>query len=233
MRSILKKIFDLINPITVTAALVLFLVGCESIKVHDDLKPDAPTPVASPTPVAKPSPTPASSKLAWGNADWDAKLRGELVEEGLDQVQSIADAETFCPRYGSLTASQRLEFWSVLMVAMAKRESNYKPATTYQEAFKNSKGEWVISTGLFQISWESTRQSKYKCPGVTTESLKNPMQNIGCSVNILAHWVKTDKRAAGYSGSNTGCGRYWAVCRPGSSQTYIASQTNALPFCKK
>lgn len=211
------------------AFFLLNLTGCSGLKVNPDILP--PEKVESETP-AEVKPSAPLSKLAWNNAEWDAKLRGELKEEGLDQVGSIADAQTFCPRYGSLTASHRLEFWSVLMVAMAKRESNYKPTTTYQESFKNSKGEPVISTGLFQISYESTRQAKYKCPGVTTESLKNPMQNIGCSVNILAHWVKADKRAAGFSGSNTGCGRYWSVCRPGESQKYIAAQTTALPFCK-
>lgn len=208
---------------------LLNLTGCSGLKINPDILPPEKVETEKPAEVKPPA---ALSKLAWNNAEWDAKLRGELVEEGLDQVSTIADAKTFCPKYDSLKPAQRLEFWSVLMVAMAKRESSYKPTTTYQEAFKNSKGEPVISTGLFQISYESTRQAKYKCPGVTTESLKNPLQNIGCSVNILAHWVKNDKRAAGTTGSNTGCGRYWAVCRPGSSQAYIASQTTALSFCK-
>lgn len=211
--------------------LIVFLFSLESVAFS---KPPKPAPTAAP--VATPSSTPKEVALplegAWANKTWDVNLYAHLQRTGMQSVKSIADAKMFCPKYSSLSETQRLHFWQTLMIAMAKRESSYKTTTTYSESFKDSKGKPVISTGLFQISQESTRQKVYNCPDVTTESLKDPFKNIECSVNILSYWVKKDGYAAGRSGTNSGCGRYWSVCRPGSSQTYIASQTTALSFCK-
>lgn len=171
--------------------------------------------------------------FAWDNSAWDKALVDEIKAQGLP-VASIKDAKVFCPKYASLSESQRIEFWGTFMVAMSMKESSYKPITTYTESFRNSKGELVISTGLFQISEESSSQAAYKCGKQTTASLKDAETNIRCSVKILSKWVKQDGYAAGIEGSNFGCGRYWSVCRTTSpaARKYIVQETGKLKFCK-
>jgi hypothetical protein len=211
--------------VLMVVTMIFLLFGCAELTEKAD----------KPQTLEMPEPTSADTMpaLAWGNEAWSQKLLGELKEEGMGQVATIADAKTFCPPYAKLNPDQRLEFWATFMVGMAKRESGYKPETTYQESFKDASGAYVISTGLFQLSQESTRQKAYKCPGVTTQSLKGASQNIGCAVNVLAFWVKKDGHAAGTEkDSKLGAGRYWSVARPSESQKYIASQTKALKICQ-
>lgn len=174
--------------------------------------------------------------FAWDNAEWDKKVIEKILERGLDKV-SIKDASELCPKYSSLDESQRVQFWGVFLVAISKRESGYKPDTTYTESFKNSRGEKVISTGLFQLSYESASSSAYECGKQTTAKLKEPINNINCGSNIVAKWVKQSGYALGQVGSDTknqlGCGRYFSTCRPPSaSRAYIVKQVSALPFCK-
>jgi hypothetical protein len=104
------------------------------------------------------------------------------------------------------------ENWVHLIVAMARFESSYKPVTTYREKFKNSRGEFVISTGLLQISYESARG--YGFSGITTEQLKEPKKNLEVGVKILERWSLADGVIAGNGKSPyQGSSRYWSVLR--------------------
>lgn len=204
-------------------AILLSLFGCAELETAAQEMSKTPTP----TPTATPA-----GKLAWSNADWDKALYAAIDASTLAK-SSIKDTADFCPSYKSLTTAQRREFWATFLVAMAKRESGYKPATTFKESFKNGKGEYVVSTGLFQLSYESASQTAYGCGKLTTEDLKDPLKNIQCATKIVSRWVSKDGYAAGKKGSNLGCGRYWSVCRSTSdSRAYIASQTKALKGCK-
>lgn len=169
--------------------------------------------------------------FAWKNPAWSKALIDSVYSTNLLGAQ-IKDAGAFCPRYEHLTDDQMEIFWGTFLVAIAKRESNYKPALTYTESFNDAQGRPVISTGLFQISQESASASAYGCGRQTTEGLKDPIANIKCSVRIIARWVLKDGFAAGREGANVGCGRYFSTCRSATaSRAYIASQTSALKFC--
>lgn len=173
-------------------------------------------------------------KGAWNNPEWDAILVNEIESQGLPDVASIADAKDYCPKYSSLSKAQKTEFWARLMVAMAKKESGFDSSQTYKEKFKNSKGEYVISTGLFQISYESSSSSSYKCGKQTTEGLKNPKTNIECSVKILARWAKADQYAGKTIAKDTfrGGARYWSVLRSDSgSNPYVMAEAKKAPGC--
>lgn len=100
------------------------------------------------------------------------------------------------------------ENWVHLMAAMCKFESNFKPTATYKENFKNGKGEFVISTGLFQLSYESVGGYGYK---VTTEQLKEPFLNIEIAVEIMEKWVVNDGCIS--SPENKGPARFWSTLR--------------------
>ena len=77
---------------------------------------------------------------SWPNADWQA-----YAYQKVDGMPLIME---FCPK--GLTRAN----WVHMIAAVAKHESNFNPSLTYPEKFKNGKGETVISTGLFQVSYE-------------------------------------------------------------------------------
>lgn len=222
--------------------MILLVTGCVSIGPGEERMRAARESEASgnprpydPTPSPSPSPTPAQPAalpaLDWKNDAWTAALMASIRETGLPAALP-ADTAEFCPKYPKLDHDARARFWAEFLVAISKRESNYKPSTTYQEAFNDAKGKPVISTGLFQISQESASQSAYGCGKMTTEGLKDPVTNIRCATKIIARWVHRDGHAAGKKGENIGCGRYFAVCRPGTSRDYIKARTSALTICR-
>lgn len=124
------------------------------------------------------------------------------------------DVATFCPNYSFLPEEARVQFWVGLLSAVARPESNFRPETTFKEDFKDSKGQFVISRGLLQISIESANQKKYSCGIKKAEDLHNPETNLRCGVLILEAWVKTDNVIATYgNGPSRGGGRYWSTLR--------------------
>jgi len=133
----------------------------------------------------------------------------------LDNMPRAQDEFTLCGPKG-LTR----ENWLHLFAAIAKNESNFKPELTYKETFKNSRGEYVISTGLFQLSYESARG--YGFSGITTEQLKDPYKNIEVAVKIMRTWVQRDGVVSGenYRGW-LGAARYWSVFRSGKAQATL------------
>ncbi len=134
---------------------------------------------------------------------WLEYLREELSKRTNLLGSSPVDAQEF---FGKDTPT--VDDWANLMVSMAYLESGHNPNTTYQENFKNQYGEYVISTGLFQISYASAAGYGYT---VTTEQLKDPYLNIEIATVILETLVTQDNRIAG--GALQGASRYWAVLR--------------------
>jgi uncharacterized protein (TIGR02594 family) len=122
----------------------------------------------------------------------------------------------------------RAENWVHLLAAMCYFESGFTADKTYRENFKNSKGETVISTGLFQLSYESVRGYGFKT--ATTESLKNPFENITIAVKILENWVVKHGTVSG-TGEKPyrGGAMYWAVLRgPKLRETIKLYQANSV-----
>lgn len=162
----------------------------------------------------------------WPNEEW--------YQIALDQVRQtqaasfpVADGKKWCPNGMSPHA------YAALVGAMAKYESSFKADTTYRENFKDKNGNWVISTGLLQLSYESARQTPYNCRGLITreEDLKNAEKNIRCAVNIIAYWLRRDGVVQDYSGGvHKGISRYWSVMRPSSSKFERVKATLA-PHC--
>jgi hypothetical protein len=163
------------------------------------------------------TPTPEGPKPT-KNAWYEHALK-EVKASKLMSVTPV-DAKEFCPNGMSATN------WVNLLMAMAKYESNYNPNATYKENFKNSRGEYVISTGLFQLSYESVAGYGFR---TTTEGLKNPELNITIAVKILERWVVQDKRIS--SGSPyKGGSRYWSVLRPTGKLSNV--KATLKPWCE-
>jgi hypothetical protein len=140
-------------------------------------------------------------RSAWPSLDWQ-----EYVYSKVANMPHAKDGKEFCPN--GLTQRNFVH----LFAAIAKHESNYNPKLTYREAFKNSKGEFVISTGLHQVSYESSRG--YGFAGITTEDLKDPKKNIDVAVAIIRKLVGQDGVVANHTGTNwKGGARYFSTLR--------------------
>jgi len=166
----------------------------------------SPTQVVTLPPIQVEAPAP----LAWKNAAWDRELYAAIDREALTKL-TPADAKDFA------LDPKKPEAWARLLVEMAKWESNWKPTTTYTEAFTDAKGRRVVSTGLFQISVESMGGIGCK---VTQAEMLTPERNIQCAVKAFAHYVRKDSRIAGLGpGQWRGGARYWAVLRGSNDYT--------------
>ena len=120
----------------------------------------------------------------WPNEELRAASLRALNDHGGDLLTfSPKDKSEWCWKEGETAVS----FYNRLFSAIAKFESNYKPDATYLESFKDGKGNRVVSTGLMQVSQESCSVVySYKS---TTESLKNPYNNLACTAKIFARWT--------------------------------------------
>ena len=186
--------------------LLLLIFQAEAFSKKQPSNPSAPS-------------TPSTGKLNFPVKDWNDYALKEVKASRLLSVNPV-DAKDFCPR--GMSANN----WVNLLAAMAKYESNFKPSTTYKENFKNSKGEWVISTRLFQLSYESARGYGFN---TTTEGLKDPYLNIKIAVKILDKWVVQDKRIAS-SSPYKGGSRYWSVLRPTGKLSSV--KATLKPWCE-
>lgn len=205
-------------------------------------KPAAPEAVIVEKPEVKPEikPTPieignedSTARIVefdWKNDQWSEHLIKEVINHDL-MLQTPSDIKSYCPNYANLHEMSKTMFWANLMVAMAKKESNYNPNTSYTENFSDSQGRLVVSRGLFQLSLESANQRAYGCGFKNAGEIYDPLKNITCSVNILSHWVKKDNRIGEkVSGSWLGGARYWSVLRSGASADYVKKTAQAA--CK-
>lgn len=158
----------------------------------------------------------------------DATLKA-LEELGPNLLNKVpADAEKFYPGFSRLDHEGRKAFWLMFISSLIQYESNYDPATTYQESFKDNAGANVISRGLLQISVESGNGSYYRC-GVTTTSLHDPVTNLRCGVKIMNYWMGRDGVITSKSGDTwLGIARYWGPMRKDEKVSAIALKTRAI-----
>lgn len=207
--------------------------------------PANPTPPPS-TPTNPPPSTPPPSSGTQRTAPlWEAKRPSDGKDWTLHVLQTMdslgknildvvpSDAETFCPKYAGLSYEQRKDVWAFLISAMVRYESNFKPEVQYQESFKDSKGNYVISRGLLQLSIESSQG--YKCGLSDAQELHDPYKNLSCGIRILDRWLDRDGRIAGQEGSAwRGGARYWSVLRT-TSKSYpeIVKLVSNIAECKK
>jgi hypothetical protein len=169
--------------------LLLLLASCATIEPSKEPVKVSPQPVKIPQSLFP--------QKAWADLVW------ELTAD----MPKLVDEKEFCPQ--GLTRQN----WVHLFASIAKNESNFKPALTYRESFKNSKGEYVISTGLYQVSYESA--AGYGFRGLTTEALKDPLLNTRVAVAIVKKLSAQDGRLAGKkpNGQWAGAARYFSVFR--------------------
>ncbi len=189
---------------------------------------------------------PVQDEFSYIAFTWDSKHRDSMLwseythqaieEYGEDLIASEpSDIENFCPEYKELNSEGKLMFWIHEVASMTKYESGFKPETFYKESFKDSKGNYIYSRGLLQISIESARG--YDCDLDDALDLHDPQKNLECGVRILNRWVKRDGVVASKrsDGKWVGGARYWSVLRKRSSSTSydkIRNLTSKSEVCR-
>lgn len=199
----------------------LFLAACETtppVTREPVTSLPAPPVTVEPIPVPVP-PAPKPLESLWPKQEWtDHTLK--LVRASRLASANPSDAKSWCNR------GMSPEGWTHLLAAMAKFESGYRPTLEYKENFKDSKGRYIISTGLLQLSLESSKG--YSCGFTKQSDLYDPLRNIECGVKILEKWVTNDGCISCKSGSSwRGGARFWSVLR------YKKAEITSLmlPFC--
>lgn len=206
-----------------------------------------PTPVPTPSPTETPDPaatppiveaspkdlTPLWEAKVKNSKEWSDYVYAKLDTLGKDLLDVVpADRAMFCPKYSSLSYNQRKQYWTFMLSAMTRFESNFNTSMKYTEGFNDSNGKKVISRGLLQISIESG--NGYDCDLRTAQDLHDPYQNLACGIRILNRWVARDGRIAGKVSSKwRGGARYWSVLRAGDKTSYksIVKWSKALSIC--
>lgn len=170
--------------------------------------PTTPTPQTPVTPISSVKPRWELKDSSKGKV-WSDLTRAQVTQYGLEKTNP-SNITDICKEYPTFNESRRTETWVHLIAAMSEFESSHIPTKTYKESFKNSRGEYVISTGLLQLSYESAGGYGFR---VTTNDLKDPTLNIKIAVKILQQWVKRDGVVYSKTSPWRGGGRYWSVLR--------------------
>jgi hypothetical protein len=157
----------------------------------------------------------------------------KIIEKSLLHQSNPEDIEYFCPKYKSITKTDKIKFWTGLISSMAYYESSFDPNAEYTEKFKDNQGEYIVSRGLLQLSFESANQKAYNCNIESDQDLYLAEVNLNCGINILSYWLNKDKAITSIKSKIKGAGRYWAVLRSNNGQLEkIQAYTQALDFCK-
>jgi hypothetical protein len=176
---------------------------------------------------------------------WSQQLLKSIDTYGKDLLEQkhLGDKHKWCPNYSRLNKADRREFWAHLMVAIAERESNFKPRVTFNESTKRNDYSGSIrpnrhSQGLFQLSYSSAGQKSYRkfCKfswgtdrdkDLSDRSLTiyDPVKQMNCAVGIMNHWVRKDDGVGYTNGSNwRGGARFWSTLRSSNPATRKVQQ---------
>ncbi len=187
------------------------------------------------------------TNLAWEVRDpsyraWSLFLFEHLYVEAPALVDSSPeDAHLFCPRYSQLSLSERIQFWAVLVVALARYESNYVPVARYTEpgmGLDSVTGLPVVSEGLLQMSYQDSKYNSF-CqfdwlrdqglePVDPRKTILGVETNLRCGVGILQRQILRSNRIS------VGRGAYWAVLKgsnPRNRLTRIRQITKSFLRC--
>ncbi len=118
----------------------------------------------------------------------------------MQELERARDVEVFCPGYGKASANQRASCWLLLVAAITKFESSFKPDTSFREPDGN------YSVGLLALS-------PGECPNAPTmQSLKSAIPNLICGTNKMANLIGRDGFIDGPD-PRRGAARYWSTLR--------------------
>lgn len=183
-----------------------------------------------------PSNSEGRKPAAWDGHTPNAAKFTEITERalstlGAQMLEAVpSDIVAFCPKYAELDIEGRKGVWLMLISAITKFESSFRPVLSFRENFKNAKGEFVVSRGLLQISSESA--NGFGCRIRQEADLQDPEVNLSCGVRILARTVLKDGVITKHAEEHwLGGARYWSVLRKDRTLPTIKGATRGLASC--
>lgn len=172
------------------------------------------------------------------------QMAREILDAGevsnMEQV-NFSDKGDFCPRYDSLNAEGRKDFWATLVAVMGIYESGNRPRTSYDEGRTDRTLSGVTSVGILQMSYGSARQSLYRrngCQLTSPNQLYDPRTNIRCGLAAIKALTNRDNCIS--CRRNRGASAYWSVLRSpyraggisvGKKPQVLANLRSAKPDC--
>lgn len=157
-----------------------------------------------------------------------------------DLLPGSDDIQNFCPNYGKLNNSQKVNFWAYLVSAIAKYASGFNPvasAIDLSRGIDAITGKQTFSEGLLQLSYQDVQKYDFCAfswtadqtlsPGDIARTILDPLKNLDCGMKILATEIAASKKIASNS-------TYWTILKKGVLGNQVAAienLTSALPFC--
>jgi hypothetical protein len=202
---------------------------------------------AAPAQDTKPAPaTPIDAKKAeLGGKTWDPEW-DKIVEQAipLEMLSSQVphDVRKFCPRFYSMSDTDKRVFWAYFFQALAGAEAGLKPTTRVRHHQPEvAKIDGVTHTasrseGLLQLAyydekryhcdfdWDKDRTLKGDDPSKT---ILQPRNNLECGIKILDNQIIVQHRRLVTRTS------YWSTLQPGtiSYRVFAKEMTNPPAAC--
>jgi hypothetical protein len=131
----------------------------------------------------------------WENSHEDGAKWTRYAQERLHEAKDLlatvpTDIGDYCASYKDMDEEGRVGFWLAFLGGLSLVESSHNPLVKYREAFVDSTGKRVVSRGLLQISFESSRH--YDCGATNVQQLHDPLWGLRCGVNIIHRLVTRD-----------------------------------------
>lgn len=200
-------------------------------------------PVPAPQPAAS-APAYVYLPLPWETGSPERTLWSKFlireIESNYETLDQARDADSFCRRYDSLTKPERINFWAILVSAVAFRESSWDPTSRLQETGQGVDkitGQPVYSEGLLQLSYQDqvwTKQCRFdwnkdKLLGEKDprKTILNPYTNLRCGVEILAKQINRHQLIAMQDRV------YWAVLKTNGKYNKIPELRMAVHIAMK
>jgi hypothetical protein len=150
---------------------------------------------------------------------WTRAAMAAVQEAGLPEV-TPDDIAAWCPAYMRNDDRGRAAFWTGVLSALARYESNHDP---------HAVGGGGLYHGLLQILPSTARQ--YGCEAGTGEALRNATANLECAVRISAKNVIRDDAVARNGDRNAGLARDWGPMTVDARAAEMAAWTREQDYC--
>jgi hypothetical protein len=206
------------------------LLGCVKHEAPVGPVVDKPEPVEVIVDNPHPVPIESAPPLSWEKGHPERKPWSDLTRtiagQLLRDLDKAKDVSRFCPKYASLGAFDRVNFWAELVSVMAYFESGWKPTTVFKEpAPLNNE-----SIGLLQLSVSDAKNYPFCAPIGSRAAIMDPLKNLDCGVRIMAKWVAKDGHIT--APDNSGVGRYWSVVREKRKLPEVLAKLKGVSFCR-
>lgn len=192
-------------------------------------------------------PTPIDAKKAeLGGKTWDPAW-DQIVEQSVpaEMLSSRVphDVRKFCPRFYTLSETDKRVFWAYFFQALAGTEAGLNPTSRVRHTepevavVDHVTHKAVRSEGLLQLTYEDT--TRYGCDFDWThdrdlpmsdpaKSILQPKNNLECGVKILDNQIITQHKPLISRKS------YWSTLQPGTVpyHTFVRQMVNPPAACE-